>query len=67
MQPQEMEISIIGDDYMFNRDNITAEAVEEIRKEYNHNSQTTSDILGDKRPRNADRTKKDPKGFYHFD
>lgn len=67
VQPQEMEISIIGDDYMFNRDNITAEAVEEIRKEYNHNSQTTSDIHGDKRPRNTDRTKKDPKGFYHFD
>ena len=67
VQPQEMEISIIGDDYMFNRDNITAEAVEEIRKEYNHNSQTTSDIHGDKRPRNADRTRKDPKGFYHFD
>ena len=67
VQPKEMEISIVGDDYMFNRKNITAEDIEEIREEYNHNSQTTSDIHGDKRPRNIDRTKKDPKGFYHFD
>lgn len=65
VQPDEMEISIIGDDYMFNRKNITAEDVEEIREEYNHNSQTTADIHDDKTPINTD--KRNPKGFYHFD
>lgn len=65
VQPKEMEITIIGDDYMFNRDNVTADAVEEIREEYNHNSQTTSDIHGNKEDESAD--KKSPMGYYHFD
>lgn len=64
VQPKEMEITIIGDDYMFNRKNITAEAVEEIRQEYNHNSQSTSDIHGDKE---NDRIKTSPYGYYRFD
>lgn len=43
-QPDSMEISIIGDDYMFKRQLTTAEDVEECRREYDHNSETTSDI-----------------------
>lgn len=64
VQPQEMEITIIGDDYMFNRKDITAEEVEEIRQEYNYNSQSTSDVHGDKE---NDRIKTSPYGYYHFD
>ena len=64
VQPTEMEITIIGDEYVFNRDNITAESIEEIREEYNHNSQTTSNIHGNKE---VATDKKNPKGVYHFD
>ena len=64
VQPKEMEITIIGDDYMFNRTDITAEAVEEIRQEYNHNSQSTSDVHGNKE---NDRIKTSPCGYYRFD
>lgn len=63
VQPQEMEITIIGDDYMFNRKDITANAVEEIRKEYDNNSQSTSDIHGDK----SSNPSHSPYGYYHFD
>jgi len=65
VQPEELEITIIGDDYIFNRDNVTADAVEEIREEYNHNSQTTSNIHGNKEDKNTG--KKSPMGYYHFD
>ena len=65
VQPEELEITIIGDDYMLNRDNVTADAVEEIREEYNHNSQTTSNIHGNKEDKNTG--KKSPMGYYHFD
>ena len=64
VQPQEMEITVIGDDYMFNRKSIQAEDVEEIREEYNHNSQSTSDIHENKE---NGRTKRSPQGYYHFD
>ena len=64
VQPTEMEISIIGDEYMFNRKDITAESIEEIREEYNHNSQTTSDIHENKEEA-VDKAY--PRGVYHFD
>lgn len=63
VQPKEMEITVIGDDYMFNRKNITAEDVEEIRQEYDHNSQSTSDVHGNKE---NDRIKTSPYGYYRF-
>ena len=44
VQPKEMEIVVIGDDYMFKRDLANAADVEEIRKEYNYNAETTSNI-----------------------
>ena len=64
VQPNELEISIIGDDYMFNRINIQADEVEEIREEYDHNSQSTSNIHENKE---NGRLKTSPFGYYHFD
>lgn len=57
-QPNEMEISIVGDVYNFKRPIITPESVEMIRNEYNNVSNTTSDIHGDQRldPREENNT-----------
>ena len=44
VQPNEMEITVIGDDYTFKRDLITADVHEEIRPEYDHNFETTSNL-----------------------
>lgn len=68
VQPNEMEITVIGDSYEFKRDLIKAEDVEEIRKEYdsnlNPNTSTTSNIHGNKED---DSDFKSQFGKFHFD
>ena len=69
VQPQEMEITVIGDDYEFKRDVTELKEVhsELVRKEYTGISQikTTSDTHGNLEDTNID--KHSPHGYYHFD
>lgn len=69
VQPTEMEITVIGDDYEFKRDVTKLEEVhsELARKEYTDTSQikTTSDTHGNLEDPSID--KHSPHGYYHFD
>lgn len=69
VQPTEMEITVMGDDYEFKRDVTHLEDVhtELARKEYEGvtDIKTTSDTHGNYENRNT--VKQSPFGYYHFD
>lgn len=68
VQPTEMEITVIGDDYEFNRKNVPLESVHSglAREEYADvtDIRTTSDVHGNKEALNT--IIQSPKGYYHF-
>ena len=68
VQPGEMEITIVGDDYVFKRMAIDLTIGHKERDEYENVTKihTTSDIHGDKESTQTE-TEHSPKGYYHFD
>lgn len=68
VQPDEMEITVIGDDYVFKRQAVDLTPKHKERAEYGDVSQihTTSDIHGNLELEQIE-TVHSPKGYYHFD
>ena len=68
VQPNEMEITVIGDDYVFKRTPIDLTSGHKERGEYEDvlKIHTTSDIHGDLESTQTE-TEHSPKGYYHFD
>ena len=68
VQPGEMEITIVGDDYVFKRMAVDLTVGHKERGEYENVTKihTTSDIHGDKESTQTE-TEHSPKGYYHFD
>ena len=68
VQPDEMEITVIGDDYVFKRTPVDLTSGHKERREYEDifKIHTTSDIHGDLESTQTE-TEHSPKGHYHFD
>ena len=67
-QPSELEITIIGDSYVFNRKIISGQDVENSRKEYEtRNPDTTSNVHEDNSQAQDVRNEHSPYGNYKYD
>lgn len=68
VQPDEMEITVIGDDYVFKRTPVNLTSGHKEHSEYENVSDihTTSNIHGDLESTQLE-TEHSPKGYYHFD